>query len=775
MANFCRICGNKMSETAQHCPKCGTHMDAGVGSVPAKKRRSGFVPFVALVLAVAIVLYGWPGLLLEKHPDSGSGAVSKNNDYQNNTQNNAGSGGAELAGGDSDAAPITVELKAGSRTVYAGDITVDFGDFNITDDTVLEIRDLGSKKDSVSGEDVRMYDFKLDGDGEFLGVVSITVPCEDAENSRVKYLNEDSGVWEPVYSTVDRANGTITFYTTHFSRFGIFEGFEYSEGYNSGPMAQVRFNADVLDRLLEQCEANMDEFMTMMRNSKIENKVIIDALGKGVEKSGNVASVAGMGADFIKTVFEYIDHYPGAEAANKLGSQLAYIGAGLTALKVAHTWYDTGSFTEAFVKNRAEILEATVSVTAAALGSTTLGVVGAVIWASNTVEKEIESALNAGYENPLQHAYYKFQFEYGAYSPSARRFCTYLPNRMYSRAILESEQPEMAMVDAVLMSDGKVWWKIFKAEFLKNRSEPQKVFDEIGRRMDSFLNVFWQLTPNVRKVVAEEIHKAHPWTEPSRKEIEWLKFGAKAKLNRKLRNYYAAIYDRMLIDAKQRLLWEIEDLEKTLNTVTNIRVVEMDENGVEKPLSDGKYKDYVASVVASPDSRAGTWTWNPGSEKRPNFECTLYNYLSNDKPICVNFYKSWDDLIQNKVAFSQEFSYELGEVKIVISDKALSVKDVVGTYDMSLSDGEQLLFEHTFTFSEAGDGFYMYFLGDRFDFSFDSKTGKAYAKVEGQEDYAMVLDLVFKKSGDDIVFEGVQQIYSKDGDSVRTLAGKKKK
>lgn len=782
MAKFCRRCGRSLNQQGRFCSACGTpvhSVQAGCNNAyikPKKKTGKVFMSIFAVVMAVAVALYGWPGFLRNKNA-----LTAKKSDTQN--LSDKGIGGAvaaediRLTEKDYKVEPIVVELEAGSTTARAGSVRVDFGELNILEDTRLEVRDLGVRKDASGGESAQIYDLTVGGDGEFPGVVSVTVPCSDA-GSRAKYLNPDTGAWEPVYSKIDEASGTMTLYTTHFSTFGIFSGFEHTAGFNSGPLSEVRFNQDVLDKLLEACEANNKTFFKVMAGSDVGQKILLDALGDGLKDSGLVTAAGETTANIAEEVFKFVGNSGKAQLAKSLGKKLSYIGAGLTALKVASDWYESGSFTEAFKKNRGAILEATVGVAAASLGSATLGVVGAIIWAVNTVDAEVESLKNGGYENAWEHAYYKFTFEYGAFSPSTDKFCVYLPNRMYSRAILENEQPEMAMADAVKADETNLWGKFIKEEFLKNRHDPAKIFQGIDDRIDKYMETFWQLTPKVRKAIAEEIHKADAWKEPSKSERKKLKLAAKAKMHLKLRRYYGLIYERLLLDAKTKLLWEIEDLEKTMNTVTSISVVEIDENGKEKPLSAGDYKNYAAAIVTSPDAKPGTWSWKPGSKKKPNFECTLYNYLAAGSPKYVNFYESWDDLTENKVAFSKEFAFDQGEIKIIISDSSLSIEDIAGTYNVQVSDivwgsgdqkgkratellEQQQEAQRTF---EVSDGkLYLIFDDLNLELSFDPKTGKAYGEYEYLTKFNQKMretyEFIFSKKGNGVVFEATRTSY----------------
>ena len=56
-------------------------------------------------------------------------------------------------------------------------ITVDFGDFNLTEEDTLEVRSLGEKHDDISGDRLVIYDFALaSGRHTFPTEVTLTIP-----------------------------------------------------------------------------------------------------------------------------------------------------------------------------------------------------------------------------------------------------------------------------------------------------------------------------------------------------------------------------------------------------------------------------------------------------------------------------------------------------------------------------------------------------------------------------------------------------------------------
>jgi hypothetical protein len=224
------------------------------------------------------------------------------------------------------------------------------------------------------------------------------------------------------------------------------------------------------------------------------------------------------------------------------------------------------------------------------------------------------------------------------------------------------------MKDAVIVNKGNTWAWLLQREFVKNRNNPQKMFESIDKLLDDYANVFWKLKPSARKMIAEDIHVADRWQEPGTQEITEYKEGLKAVLRYRLRKLFACLYERCILDAKQRLLWEINGFEKQMNTVTEFSVYASDVDGKEIPLSKTEYKDYIAAFAKSPSDKPTIWSWSPGSKDNGKFMCMLYNFITMGTPSFVKFYKTWEDQVEDKAAFTLSFTYSAPAVKLKIGN-----------------------------------------------------------------------------------------------------------
>jgi hypothetical protein len=694
---------------------------------PSKRKKAGnalcvFLAVVLLLQTIVVAMYGWPGFAVGGL--SGRNDISAMENGQSSVETDSweatepiGLSNIEISKNDYNVEPVTVNVGPESTVAKTGGITVDFGEFNLAEEEILEIKDLGVKKDDENGFSAQCYDFSLGDVTEFPTYVTITLPYDKMENAAdrlfVQYYNDSTGSWELLYSKLDESNGTITFYTDHFSTYALFDYFEYEKGYNSGPLSKVVFSSEKLDEMIDQCVADQELFFdTLRKNSAVDSgliKIGIDSLGL----ANNLTSTSDYNVQLLSST-----GFISEELSNGLGKSFGMIGAGLTAVKVGLSWYQSGDVTEALKKNKYDLIELGLGTAAGTLGAAPLTIAAAGVWLVGMMDDGIRDVQNYGYENEIEHAYQEFTWNYVSYSKISGEFGCYLPNNMPARAFIDE------MKDAVIVNKGNTWAQLLQQEVIKNRNNPEKMFKSIEKLLDDYANVFWNLKPSVRKMIAEDIHRADEWQEPSAQEKAKYKEGLKAVLRYRLRKLFACIYERLILDAKQKLLWEIQAFEKQMNTVTEFSVYTVNEEGKEISLSETKYKDYIAAFAKSASDKPTIWSWKPGSEDNGKFRCTLYNYITIGTPSCIKFYKTWEDQVEDKAAFTLSFTYSAPSVKLKIGNEGLSADEVVGTYEVNISfEGESQT--HTLNIKKYGSGLIITDNTDSLELVYDPSTGVA--------------------------------------------------
>ena len=719
-----------------------------------------FLAALLLLQTIAVAMYGWPGFAVGDL--SGRSDISAMENGQSSVETDSweaveptGLSNIEITKNDYNVEPVTVNVGPENTVAKTEGITVDFGEFNLAEEGVLEIKDLGVKKDDENGFSARCYDFSLGDVSEFPTYVTITLPYEQTENAAdrlfVQYYNDSTGTWELMYSKLDESNGTITFYTDHFSTYALFDYFEYEKGYNSGPISKVVFSSEKLDEMIDQCVADQELFFdTLRKNSAVDSgliKIGIDSLGL----ANNLTSTSDYTVQLLSST-----GFISEELSNALGKSFGMIGAGLTAVKVGLSWYKSGDVAEALKKNKYDLIELGLGTAGGTLGAAPLTVAAAGVWLVGMMDDEIRNIQNNGYENEIEHAYQEFTWKYVSYSKIAKEFGCYLPNNMPARAFIDE------MKDAVIVNEGNTWAMLLEQEVIRNRTNPEKMFKSIEKLLDDYANVFWELKPNVRKMIAEDIHRAHAWQEPSAQEKAKYKEELKAVLRYRLRKLFACIYERLILDAKQKLLWEIKAFEKQMNTVTEFSVYAVDEEGKDVPLYKTEYKDYIAAFAKSASDRPTIWSWKPGSEDNGKFSCTLYNYINIGSPSCIKFYKTWEDQVEDKAAFTLPFTFSAPVVKLKIGNEGLSADELVGSYEVTISlEGESQI--HTLIIKKNGNGLIITDNTDSLDLTYDPLTGVAAGSnvFQVDEDNSLTYSyrFTYKKENETISMNGTSTAY----------------
>ena len=107
-------------------------------------------------------------------------------------------------------------------SVKVNNIKVDMGSYNLSEDDVLVVKDLGRKEDASLGTALHCYDFSLEsGKNEFSSLVAITFPLDLAEDEYLEdmvYFNEETKEWDYLYYTVADNGKSVTAYIDHFTK-----------------------------------------------------------------------------------------------------------------------------------------------------------------------------------------------------------------------------------------------------------------------------------------------------------------------------------------------------------------------------------------------------------------------------------------------------------------------------------------------------------------------------------------------------------------------------
>ncbi|MBQ3860250.1 MAG: zinc ribbon domain-containing protein [Clostridia bacterium] len=266
--------------------------------------------------------------------------------------------------------PVTAAVSPEDPVCTAGDITADFGAWNLDAEDTFEVRALGEAEDAANDCRLVMYDFALSsGKEEFATGVTITMPRTAGEyDGKVVRWNEEKGAYEPTAFEVsdDGKWYTVTLY--HFSGptevisnstkrvvydkvsasdVGIFSVAEtYAASHNEyyrgaaakypvlqTPVVFTEESFDYLIRKMQITELEPKYVSRLKREGRIDKyyyqNVLLSTLGTGIDIGGNITS--------------FVD-------AGVMGDMFTYAGLGLTSYMVVRDLLDNPD-------NKKEVIE----------------------------------------------------------------------------------------------------------------------------------------------------------------------------------------------------------------------------------------------------------------------------------------------------------------------------------------------------------------------------------------------------------------------------------
>lgn len=165
--------------------------------------------------------------------------------------------------------------------------------------------------DADSGIELTVYDFSLEGVNELAGVIDLTIPLALANGAvpGAAYLNEDTGLWEPVAFCYAPVSGTVVISTDHLSKYGVFS--VSGEG-----LRKVRVEFLMLggsSGVGENFMAAVEEYTALGVPASQCAQIGINALGDslqiGSDILGGITQSAGFlvyGDDVLSTVGDYL-------------------------------------------------------------------------------------------------------------------------------------------------------------------------------------------------------------------------------------------------------------------------------------------------------------------------------------------------------------------------------------------------------------------------------------------------------------------------------------
>ncbi len=371
-----------------------------------------------------------------------------------------------------------------------GGVVVDFGAWNISEDSVMEVKTFSPQPFEDQGIVATVYDLKLsDTKGirtEFLTPVTVTLPCSAAadEAAFIQYFDEKLAQWQLVPCTRDTNARTISFLTDHFSFVCVSEStgqiidnslFSYIGDYR-GPLTPVGISSGDINKFLDIGD------LGYLKQVIDEAEVPLDtAASRGVWWLMNIGGGVGYSHELgLTRLME--------DASWKRWNPiLTYFGAFMTVARIAHQASRGVSKTAIFRDNALDLVESTLAIVAISANSVPLSF----------------AALGFFIAGQIDEAY-----QWKASEPDNWPERTYLYFNQHDAWISLSDfdihgeyhdSPGYVRLDL----GGKGCAAVIDAIYRKYAMQPREMVAAYNRFIDEYCNYFWEM-PYLTKELNED-------------------------------------------------------------------------------------------------------------------------------------------------------------------------------------------------------------------------------------------------------------------------------
>ncbi len=613
MSKFCKNCGTQLNPGTKFCASCGTKtQEAGaspVNTVPpvsvdqaTRGTRPRTPPRKLLFAAVAVVLVIALGAAIL--PRLGKEVA--------NIQGTAGDLSA-FTYTERDYAAKAKELKVSpeSPSASAHGVSIQFGEYALTGDETLKIRQLPDKQDKENGVKVTAYDIELGGQSEFDDVITIAIPYDakyaeagaESECVGAKYYNQATGEWEGVYYEVDAENRQVLIYTTHLSTYGVFQVKNentrkayITDVYAIAGLMNTGKSFEVIKELAEQGQPGNAAF-----------EAGFEAVNSAVGNTGTALTAITLGGQ-----------YDGA-LADALGKGTQHLGLALAAVQTCYDFTYNFSDDQGKLSTLSNLVKNVANNAVGYFGSATLQVGFAAIAVFDVVLSEVQSDMM---ELKLENLGGVYQY--------------------YN--------------DVEVPRSNKEWRAIFIKALKENANDPQKAQQQINQEIDSFCDRFWSLDYGKVKEIAGVSGLKYSFDERQwTKDREVLTVQYREYLLSRLQAPMTSARNYLLSQAMEQAQREFEKqlraLQGELNKTVKVQIIE-------QPEEDGEYQYEGYTVRFAPlSSSANTKNWSgkmpKGGELNTSF--TIIGHMQSGAPSRVELYKPGEDTPALTVPFKVSY------------------------------------------------------------------------------------------------------------------------
>lgn len=613
MSKFCKNCGTQLKDGAKFCGSCGTKTQEAeasseniVSHVSAdkvtKETKLRTPPKKLLYSVVAVVLVIALGVAIL--PRLGKEVA--------NTEGITGDLSA-FTYTERDYAAKAKELKVSpeSSSASADGVSIQFGEYALTGDETLTIRQLPDKQDKENGVKVTAYDFALGAQSEFDDVITIAIPFDakyveagvESECVGAKYYNQTTGEWEGVYYEVDAKNRQVLIYTTHLSTYGVFQVKNentrkayITDVYAIAGLMNTRKSFEVIKELAEQGQPGNAAF-----------EAGFEAVNSVTGNTGTALTAITLGGQ-----------YEGA-LADALGKGSQHLGLALAAVQTCYDFTYNFSDDQGKLSTLSNLVKNVANNAVGYFGSATLQVGFAAIAVFDVVLSEVQSDMM---ELKLENLGGVYQYYNDVEAPRSNQ----------------------------------EWRAIFIKALKENADDPEKAQQQINQEIDSFCDRFWSLDYGKVKETAgvsglKYSFDERAWTKD--REVltaqyrEYLLSRLQAPMT-SARNY---LLNQAMEQAQRELEKQLRALQGELNKTVKVQIIEQPEEA-----GDYQYEGYtVRFAPLSSSANAKNWSGKMPKGGEMNTSFTIIGHIQAGSPGRVELYKPGEDTPALTVPFKVSY------------------------------------------------------------------------------------------------------------------------
>ncbi|MCF6333222.1 MAG: zinc ribbon domain-containing protein [Draconibacterium sp.] len=532
-----------------------------------------------------------------------------------------------------------VSVDAENTVAVAGKVKVYFGSFNINETKEVSIQQY---PDNIIDNECKIvaYEIDLKGKSKFDDYLTISLPYDDsfiekgdANNCVVaQYFNEESKNWESVLFTIDTKNKVVNIETDHLSKYGIFtvKNETKRRAYISGfYIPNNYFTRDKTELHLEV----IDKYYSDGRSLGEE------ALSKGLSFWGEFSGKSGAAVNTLTLGGMY-----STKLINKLNDGFKNAGYVASTVQLAYDLWrgDQKSAAINLTKNLMNQIVAELNIT-----SLNLAFVG-VYFIDYSLTKFGNAAMASRYEE-----LFKVYNYYNKTQNSHRRTL-------------------------------KEWRAFFIETEKENQKNPQQASDLIMEEIDAYSREFIdklglgtdnENTMEFNALAGEAGVKSVAWPNPD--DVSKIQQEGKQQLIDKLYPVFASLNHFRINKMKEELIKECNELQKTMNTVVPITIME--------DLEKGKKPEYANHIVCirplNSDTDKKQWTGRLDKKGFIKTSFSILGFVLAGEPNKVEIYDPEDIPDDDDPILVKEFVVNEKGIVVIIGEGADELEDPYKKFD----------------------------------------------------------------------------------------------